>query len=844
MNTSINLNGIWQLTWAEGEGLMSVGHLTGENLGTRFSLPATVPAPIHRVLMDAGLLDDIYHGLNALRARWVEEAFWVYRRTFSVPSDAATATARLRFECLELDAAIYLNGKLLGVHRNAHRPAIFDVTGLLLEGENLLVVRLESGIHSNSDKQGSNYGTGEIGHVTKRHWNRHAQYQHGWDWQARLVNIGILGNVTLEWHTGLRMDDVTVFAVPFTDLHSATVTVRATVSGCHDRESAGIFRATLRETGQMVECSVHRLPGDAARVELTIPLTEPQLWWPAGYGEPFLYHVDVELANDGQAVDQACRVTRRTGVRRVEMDQSPHPVEGNQCILRVNNTPVFCKGANWVPADLLYSEVGAEKYRRLAGLALEANFNMLRIWGGGIFAHEALCDFCDEHGIMLWHDFLFACAKYPMQDPEFAAEVDREIRHATRTLAHHPSILVWCGNNEIETADWNWGYGKVQPACPHYALFHRDIPRMLKEEDPSKLHWISSPWSPDYENPDSETSGDQHPWSPSLFVSGGVDFHKYRQRVDRFANEGGVLGAVSPATLRQFLPESERRLLSPSWDFHDNTAAAQGGKPGEPGIAYETVSLWTGSNAMEMPWEDYAFASALLQAEALGEFILNYRRRMFSSAAAVFWMFNDSWPATHSWTIVDYYERRKLAFCPVRRAFAPITVVVAEEGDQIVIFGVNDTPHDRKLLLRHGIVPTLSSDWLLDQTAPVTLSANASTPLTTFPRARMKDPGTCAAVAMLSDADGTLIAQHRLFLRKFKDLQFAQPEIVIEQHTDHIILQTDRLAWGVCLDIDGERMLADNAFDLLPGVPRRMPWEPGLGIPTVFRTGNSLSVGK
>jgi len=820
---------------------MSVRHLTGEELGTRFSLPAAVPAPIHRVLMDAGLVEDINTGMNALRARWVEEAFWVYRRTFSVPPEAVSATVRLTFACLELDAVIFLNGKPLGTHRNAHRPAIFDVTGLLLAGDNLLVVRLESGIHSNSDKQGSNYGTGDIGRVTKRHWNRHAQYQHGWDWQARLVNIGILGDVALEWHTGLRMDEVTVFAVPAADLKSATVTVRATLAGCYHRESAGVVRVTLRETGQTVELAVRPAPGEVERVELVIPLSDPRLWWPIGYGDPFLYHVDIELEND--AGDATCRVTRRTGVRRVEMDQSPHPVEGRHCILRVNNTPVFCKGANWVPADMLYSEVTPEKYRRLAGLALEANFNMLRIWGGGIFAHEALCDFCDEHGIMVWHDFLFACAQYPMHDPEFAGEVDREIRHATRAMAHHPSLLVWCGNNEIETADWNWGYSKVQPANPHYVLFHRDIPRMLKQEDPSKLHWISSPWSPDYENPDSETSGDQHPWATSLFVSGGVDFHRYRHGVDRFANEGGVLGAVSPATLRDFLPENERHLLSPSWDFHDNIAAAQGGKPGEPGIAYETVSLWTGRDALAMPWEDYAFASALLQAEALSEFIVNYRRRMFSSAAAVFWMFNDSWPATHSWTIVDYYERRKLAFCPVKRAFAPVSVVVVEEDDQIKIFGINDTLNDRELVLRYGVVPTLAANWLLDEAATVILTANASTPLASFPRAVMEDASTCAAVAALSEADGSLVAQHRLFLRKFKDLRFASPQIVIEQRADQIVLRTDRLAWGVCLDIDGERPLADNTFDLLPGVPYPISWQANLGTPNVLRIGNSLTSG-
>lgn len=837
MSGQLLLNGTWKLSWAEGDGLMAHRHLTAAKLGTRPALDARVPAPIHQVLSDAGLIDDVNVGLNSLRARWVEEMFWVFRHSFSVPAEVTqAASVRLCFACLELDVEVFLNNESIGVHRNAHRPAEFDVAGKLKVGENLLVVCLESGMHSNSDRQGTNYGTGDIGRLTKRHWNRHPQYQHGWDWQARLVNIGILGDVELQWNDGPRMDEVTVFSVPADDLCSARFTLRATVHGEKAIRSQARLRVTLRETGQEVETQLTLTAGDAQRCELVIDVKNPQLWWPVGYGNQPLYHVQAELISEGEAVQ---RVVRRTGVRRVEMDQSPHHEKGRHCILKINHTKVFCKGGNWVPPAMLYGNASPEHFRRLAAIALDANFNLLRIWGGGTFADPALCDFCDENGILIWHDFLFACAKYPMHDPAFLNEARREVTFATRRMAHHPALVVWCGNNEIESADWNWGYDNVSPATPHYAFFHRDIPVILKREDPSTLHWISSPISPDYENPDDAFSGDQHPWMVSIGAPGGADFHRYRQQPDRFANEGGLLGASSPATLKQFLPENERHLLSPSWDHHDNTLAAQDSIPGEPGHAYQTVTLWTGLEPSQMNWEDYAFVSALLQAEGLVEYISNYRRRKYSSAAAVFWMFNDSWPTTHGWTIVDYYLRRKLAYCPVKRAFAPVTVVVAEEDNQINIYGVNETLQEKNVSLRYGLVATLTPEWLMTETLTVCLAPNASTLLATFSKERMVACGTdrCVAAAVLLDGE-TEVARHRLMLERFKAMKFATPQITIEQGVDRITLNTDIFAWGVCLDVDGELPLADNCIDLLPGISYPIAWTSSCGTPRVVRIGN------
>ncbi|MBI2303114.1 MAG: hypothetical protein HYU66_29755, partial [Armatimonadetes bacterium] len=643
--------------------------------------------------------------------------------------------------------------------------------------------------------------------------------------------------VRLEWSAVPLLEQVTVFAEPAEDHQSADFHVRVTVLNDTGTESAAVLRAALPDTGDAGALPLH-LPSGQSRHELVFEVAAPRLWWPRGHGEPELYTVDVTLEADGAQQT----TTRRTGVRRVTIDQSPHPVEGRYFTLQVNCRPIFCKGGNWVPPDLLYSTVDRGRYRELVELAVGANFNMLRVWGGGSFADHRLLEACDEAGVMVWHDFLFACSKYPGDDPQFAAEVRREVAHAVRDLAHHPSLVVWCGNNEIEWGDWEWGYDAGGRTHPHYAIFHHDIPQLVAREDPSTAHWLSSPHSPGFAHPNDPTVGDQHPWQVSLTEPGGADFWQYRGFVDRFPNEGGVLGMTSPATLRQFLPEDERYLRSPSWEHHDNPFAQTDHAPGAVGHAYSTVELWTGRDPLAMDWAEYAFVSALLQAEGLGEYISNYRRRMHSSASAIFWMYNDSWPVTHGWTIVDYYRRRKLAYHPVRRAFAPVTVVVAAEGDSVTVYGINETGEEWRGELRHGIF-SLAGGLPLDRTDAVVLPPNASTPLAAFERSAWAVAGTreSGAFAVLQQG-GAEVARHRRFVERFGDLHFIRPKIDVQFEGGRLTLRSEVFAWGVCLDLDGEMALPDNCFDLLPGVPYTLPWDDELGPPRVIKTGNRDAV--
>ena len=819
MKKSLCLNGVWSLTYAEGsqmsffEEFSQVRPAVGRRL-----LDAEVPAPIHRVLEKNGLLDDPNYGANSLKARWVEECFWIYRRTFDAPAEAVSGTAHLVFDRLEMIAEIYLNGEKAGVSENALYPARIDVSGKVKAGENTLVVVLESGVFAYSDHYGKfNPALPDTTWMTKRNWLRKSQHQSGWDWHPRLQNVGILGDVRLEYAPGALAGLISLSALAADDLKSAVVTVAADAYCNAAQGDKATLKVTVKETGDTVE-KEFALPEGKSTCELSLELNEPELWWPAGCGKQFLYTAEIEFAG--------AKETRTFGVRKVTVDQSKHPESGRYFIININDRPVFCKGGNLVPADLYYSEVDGKRFEELVDIAVEANFNLLRIWGGGIYMTREFCNACDRAGILIWHDFIYACAKYPGEDPGFIRNICAEAEYTVRYLNNPPSMAVWCGNNELELANLDW-YPESRTAWNDHAIFHHYLKEIVWKNAPQVFYWASSPSSPDGKLPNDPSCGDQHPWGIALNSPGGTDFWGYREYFDRFPNEGGVLGASTIPTLKQFLPENERYVRSFSWDHHDNTFARRDTEWGELGHCYTTVSLWTGKDALKMSLEDYAVISGLLQAEGLEEYIYNYRRRMYSTSSAIFWMFNDSWPVTNGWTIIDYYLRKKLSFHPVRRAFAEKAVVAVDQGDEVVIYGVNDGNEAWQGKLHYGIF-NLKGGLPKDETLAVTLNANASTELVRFSKAEWEKTGLdkSGVFAVLNDANGCEVAYHRLFVERFGNLDMAaEPRIRMSCGDGKLTLCADDFVWKFCPDVNGEVKIADNAFDLFPGIPKVIPWE-------------------
>jgi beta-mannosidase len=822
---TIDLNGKWELRWCDGERGPQNPKAIEVALDRKRAIEANVPGSVHNDLVRAGIIAEPTEGLNVLHCRWVEERYWYYRRTLRVQALRKGQRAYLVFDGLDLGAVVYVNGKEVGSHANAYYPCRLDVTDALSKGENVLLVRLDSGIFHGMDRSADGYNVNPSSRLTKRPWMRKPQFSSGWDWSPRLLNVGIHGPARLVIADSVRYDQTAVSSEVSDDLDTGTVTARMHVEGVAEKPVDGVLTLTVAGAGKPVRMSVKITKG-ANRLEAKAVVAHPRLWWPVGHGPQNRYTVTVSLSVAGRAV---ATEVRKIGFRRVRVNQDPHPAGGRYFVIEVNGKPIFCKGGNFVPADIVLSRIGRSRYETLVDRALEANCNFLRVWGGGLYEHDDFYEACDRRGLLVWQEFIFACAKYPTTDEKFLADVKREAEYQIRRLAHRPSLVIWCGNNEMEWGNYNWGYERGV-AHPDYALFHMVLPRLLKENDGTRYYQPSSPFSPDHDLPNKDEVGDQHPWSIGF---GNTDFREYRKMACRFPNEGGILGPTARPSVLKCLPAGQRRLGSLAWETHDNSVSYWTGYQPD-----KMLDQWLGLDAGRLSVTDYVYWGGLLQGEGLSEYIKNFRRRMFSTSSAIFWMYNDCWPAVRSWTIVDYDLLRTPSFHPVRRAFAPVTVVVAREDGAVRVFGVNEGP-EVEATLRFGVM-ALAGRYPSDQTRSVRLPANASTVLAEFPAARWERLGerTHVAFAVLHGPDGNEIARDRLFMPLYKEMQWPAAKVSVAVKGGKAIFRSSAFAWRVCLDLDGVRSLPDNFFDVYPGVPTVLDWPARLGMPKILRVGN------
>lgn len=823
MLKQLDLNGTWRARWTDGQRGRAEFANREEADEVRY-IDARVPGEIHLDLWKQGLIKDPYIETNCLAARWVEECIWSYRRFFSVPREALKGRSWLHFEGLDLVAAIVLNGQEIGRHSNYFHPCRIEVTGKLKPGRNLLTVHLDSGLFYASEKPAEGWGMTDDAKLHKRNWLRKPQCQFSWDWAARFINVGITKPVRLEWTTDpVRIDMFIPVADLSADLQTATLRGRLFVEGLMGRSCRGKLTLEIPEAGQKTILDVDLKPG-LNPVEASVDVAEPELWWPVGHGKQKLYTVRASLSVGGRKIGER---TARVGFRHVRVNQDRHPEKGRYFTIEINGRKIFVKGGNFVPVDMIFPRADRKRYDDITDLALEANFNMLRVWGGGLYESGDFYDLCDKKGILVWQEFAFACAKYPVQDEIFYNSVKDEVRFNIRRLAPHPSLVAWCGNNEMELGNWSWKFDRGV-VYPDYALFHLTIPRLLAEEDPGRYYQPSSPYSPDGLFPNADEAGDQHPWSVGFR---NTDFRDYRKMICRFPDEGGMLGPTSLPTMLACLPKDQRHVQSFAWQIHDNSME----NIEELSFPDRMITQWLGKDIRKMTIEEFTYWGGLLQGEALREYCENFRRRMFDSSSAIFWMYNDCWPATRSWTIVDYYLRRTPSFTAVRRAMRPLHVIVAEEKNDIIVFGVNETAQVWNGEVRYGIF-NLAGGRPLDRRLPVTLPPNASTPIASFKKREWKNTSASAAFAMLVKGD-TVAARNRLILPFFKDLKWAAPHLKVRVEKGKAVFTSDTFVWGVCLDLNGQKPMSDNFFDVYPGIPHAITWR-GSRKPEVLFVGN------
>ncbi len=818
---TLSLNGNWELHYSDGE-RGRLEYLRDPTYQTTRTLTAQVPGCVHTDLIREGMIQDPVNATHALQARWVEECIWTYRKSFELSEeDLNQKRCWLYFQELDLNAEIYLNGKRLGSHHNVYYPCRLEAGDLLQAGTNHLVVHIESGLIAAGDKPAQGLGASHSKYdyaknLHKSHWLRKPNFQFGWDWSTRLVNVGISGPVHLEMEAqALRPDSLQSIVNVSEDLKSATLCIRALVENLTGQTLEVRLQADLPGLNGTFTTALPCPPGDQ-QLESLVELDGFELWWPAGAGAQKLYTLKTSIH---YAETSSSFPDRKIGFRHMKVQEDPHPEGGNFCVLEVNHRPVFLKGACWIPPDMLISRVDEERVHTLLDRAREANFNFLRVWGGGCYESDTFYQRCDELGLLVWQDFGFACKQYPLTDKALHVNATEEARYQVRRLSGYPSLALLCGNNEMEWANWEWDFNR-EVVMPDYGFFHHTLPRIMQDEAPGIIYRASSPQSPGGAHSNLDDRGDQHNWHVSFENS---DYRAYRKMNCRMITEAGFLGPSSLPTLQKcWAKESTPRIGDFSWFFHDNSIDSwhRSSMPDQEFLEH------IGKPIQELSIADYVYIGGLLHGEALGTFADNFRSKAFDSSAAVFWMFNDCWPCARSWTIVDYGTNRTPAFWAVKRAFAPLhlSIQYLPATHEYVLHLSNDTRETFTGSFDCGFCDFAGK---LNEiaSAKVSVAPNSKTELARIPADLAPEEESSKAVyGFLKDAAGKLIDRNRYLGPRLCELELAEPKIRMQLEDGTLTFTADKFALGVSVDLNGEQALADNFFDLYPGQTYSIPW--------------------
>ncbi|MFF5899140.1 glycoside hydrolase family 2 protein [Streptomyces argenteolus] len=757
-------------------------------------LPAQVPGCVHTDLLAAGVIPDPFLDLNETDVAWVGRRAWSY--VADVSHDSGHERTDLVFDGLDTAARITFDGREVGSTRNMHRTYRFDVTGAAGE----LEVHFTSAYE---EAEAVRAVTGDRPNVYPEPFQyiRKMASSFGWDWGPTLVTAGIWRPVRLEHWSTARLASVRPLVT--VDGGTGSVEIRLQV----ERTARGAARSLLARATVAGEHAEVRFEGEEAVLRLTVD--EPRLWWPRGYGDQPLYGLDVTLSDDDGQLDAW---HRRIGFRTVELDRTAD-ARGSGFTLVVNGERVFARGVNWIPDDVFPSRVTPERYRTRLSQAADANVDLVRIWGGGIYEDEAFYDVCDELGLMVWQDFLFACAAYPEEQP-LRGEVEAEARDNVVRLMPHPSLVLWNGNNENLWGfrDWDWEPGLAGDSWGE-GYYLGLLPRLVAELDPTRPYAAGSPWSGSWDHhPNDPDHGTYHSWE----VWNRQDYAEYRANVPRFVAEFGWQAPPAMATLRRALPEEALAPDSPGMLHHQK--AEDGNGKLNRGVARHFV----------LPDDDFDrwhYLTQVVQARAVATGIEHWRSHWPICAGTVVWQLNDCWPVS-SWAAIDGDGRPKPLHHELRRVYADrlLTLQPAEEGLVFALVNQSATEWHTTVVLRR----TEADGSALGRSVQEVVVAARSVLRLPVPAGVMPDEHTTKEF-LVADADGLRALHFPVPDREFSYTRpdydvFLEPvegdggkvDVVVNAHTlvRDLLLQADRL---------GPEARADRGLTtLLPGEETRI----------------------
>lgn len=809
------------------------------------SIPARVPGAVHTDLLGSGLIPDPLRGDVEAALQWIEAEDWTYVDTFAVdPALLTMEHVELVFGGLDTYARVRLNGQTVLTADNQFRTWRVDAGAILRPGTNTLEVDFSSPIREGALRAAAH--PWPIPHqepdvAGTRAFTRKAAYQYGWDWGPRYVTSGISGSVRLEGWSGVRVRDAAVtwhrVAGQGRDTVLALLRIEVESGGAGPvrigvRSPVGAFDPAFVTVGNPSDGSStveHDMSPRGASVshthvaEVRLVIPDPELWWPAGstQGTPHLYDVEI----DAVAGRRWHRVHRKIGLRTIQLVTAPDSV-GESFLFRVNGEPVFMRGANLVPPDHFPTRTDSAAYARLLQDAVDANMNMVRVWGGGVYPPDVFYDIADQLGLLVWQDFMFANVLVP-GDSAFAASVRAEATDQVRRLRVHPSLALWCGNNEIAEGWANWGWRddyapevaeRVDAA--YRRVFEDVLPDVLRREDPTRPYWPSSP-SIGWGHTESLERGDSHYWG----VWWGMEpFRAYAEKVPRFASEFGFQALPDPATVAAF-------STSPPGGLDDSVMRAHQKHP----TGYATIRTYL-DGAWPIPPEDsldaWSYVSQLAQARGVGLALEAHRRSWPHTGGTLYWQFNDTWPVV-SWSSVDAFGRPKALYYAARRIFGPVSVLLDVWADTVGVWIAADRPVTGTVRLRTLDVTgrALTEDTFeVSGHGPVLKTAVASLIPAGVDRSRVVVAADFAETGAARVGSGSVgspsgpapFPRDVDFLVPPVDVDLPRPDVMIvgaEPTGDAwtVTFTAVRFAFGVRLSLDGGARFSDNYLHLLSG---------------------------
>lgn len=794
MTEQVNLGGAWRMREADSETWHS----------------AHVPGSVYADLMADGTMPDPFWRENELDAFERMKKDYVYQRTFTV-TEAQLAHAHVELVCEGLDtlAHVSLNGREIAFADNMHITWVWDVKEQLHAGENTLEIRFDSPILYCAKKAEEAPGWESSDATPGFRHLRKAHCMFGWDWGPRLPDAGIWRPIFLRTWDAARLENALMLQAHHDGV--VDVTIRPEIAG----ESAWSAEITAPD-GEVI------IIPETTAAEQVVRVKNPQLWWPNGLGKQPLYRVTVRLATGDTRV---WRIGLRTMTVSREKDEW-----GEEFCHVVNGMKVFAMGADYIPEDNILARVTPERTRRLLEDCKAANFNAIRVWGGGYYPDDAFYDICDELGLMVWQDLMYACAFYDLT-PDFERSIRVETHQNVARLRHHASLALICGNNEMEmfmaganSALINHRTWEFVPTYPHHItdyvkMFEYILPAIVKETAPQTYWWPASPSSGgNFDAPNDENRGDNHYWD---VWHGEKPFTEYRKFFFRYASEFGFQSFPCLKSVEQFTLPDDRNIFSRVMERHQRNQAANG----------KILSYLSQTFRYPNSFDDLLYASQLMQAEAIRYGVEHWRRNRGRCMGAIIWQLNDIWPVA-SWASIDYYGRWKALHYAAKRFFAPVMISAEEEGELSQNPKINEYhPAPLEKSFRLNVCNETLRDvtgevvWALRTPDGAIVRQNQQTLTIPAMSAKWLDKVDCADASLTGHyisfafvVDNVAVSEGTCIFCAPKHFEFVDPRLTVETRGDTLLVTSHAYAKQVWLESeDADLLLDDNAFDMNPG---------------------------